>query len=147
MRDASKDDGFGLPDMEGSDAGVEVEGLDVGFDFLEDVGAEAGEANGAATSRPRASRKDGMTSEDVTEFRSRWADVQASFIDDPHRACEQADNLVDLVLTRLTERFAKERKELVLKWDRGHERTETEELRVAMKGYRALIDRLLTAEL
>lgn len=148
MRDTSQDDGFGLPDMEGSDAGVEVEGLDVGFDFLEDVEAGAtGEANGAAAAPLRAAEKDGMTSEDVTEFRSRWADVQASFIDDPHRACEQADNLVDLVLTRLTERFAKERKELVLKWDRGHERTETEELRVAMKGYRALIDRLLTAEL
>jgi len=147
MREASTDDGFGLPDMEGSDAGVEVEGLDVGFDFLEDVEAGAGEGNGAAGAAPRTSAKDGMTSEDVAEFRSRWADVQASFIDDPHRACEQADNLVDLVLTRLTERFAKERKQLVLKWDRGHERTETEELRVAMKGYRTLIDRLLTAEL
>lgn len=144
--DASKDDGFGLPDMDGSDTGVDVEGLDVGFDFLEDVEAGAGEVNGALTT-PRRTQRDGMTSDDVAEFRSRWADVQASFIDDPHRACEQADNLVDLVLTRLTERFAKERKELVLRWDRGHEPTETEELRVAMKGYRALIDRLLTAEL
>jgi hypothetical protein len=141
------DDGFGLPDIERSDASVEVEGLDVGFDFLEDVEAHAADANGVDPRPARSSEKDGMTSEDVTEFRSRWADVQASFIDDPHRACEQADNLIDLVLTRLTERFAKERKELVLKWDRGHERTETEELRVAMKGYRALIDRLLTAEL
>lgn len=146
MREASSDDGFGLPDMEGSDAGVEVEGLDVGFDFLEDVEADPGEGNGIQATKASSS-KDGMTSEDVAEFRARWADVQASFIDDPHRACEQADNLVDLVLTRLTERFAKERKQLVLKWDRGHERTETEELRVAMKGYRTLIDRLLTAEL
>lgn len=147
MREASNDDGFGLPDAKGSDSGVEVEGLDVGFDFLEDVEADAGEENGELVSTPTRPETDGMTSEDVAEFRSRWADIQASFIDDPHRACEQADNLVDLVLTRLTERFAKERKQLVLTWDHGHERIETEELRVAMKGYRTLIDRLLTAEL
>ena len=90
---------------------------------------------------------DAMSVDDVAEFRARWADIQASFIDDPSRACEQADNLVDIVLQRLTERFTRERDGLVRRWDRGHEQTDTEDLRVAMKGYRGLIDRLLTAEL
>jgi hypothetical protein len=161
MRDLSMDDGFGLPEIEGDlndmdtggvnvdDADVSdmaVEGLDVGFDFLQDVDPMA-DANGAQSEEPAADEPDGMTEADVAEFRSRWADIQASFIDDPHRACEQADNLVDLVLKRLTERFARERNDLVRTWDRGSEPTDTEDLRVAIKGYRGLVDRLLETEL
>ncbi|MFV1987559.1 MAG: hypothetical protein ACC682_09755 [Gemmatimonadota bacterium] len=164
MRDLSMDDGFGLPEIDGdvSDVDVQgvdvdvddvdvsdmaVEGLDVGFDFLENVDP-MNEGNGVPTDGPaRQDSSDGITEEDVTEFRARWADIQASFIDDPHRACEQADNLVDLVLKRLTERFARERNDLVRTWDRGSEPTDTEDLRVAIKGYRGLVDRLLTTEL
>ena len=161
MRDLSMDDGFGLPEIDGDlsevDAGgvdvgdadvsdMAVDGLDVGFDFLQDVDPMSDD-NGAAPESPQADAVDGMTQEDVAEFRSKWADIQASFIDDPHRACEQADNLVDLVLKRLTERFARERNELVRTWDRGSEPTNTEDLRVAIKGYRGLVDRLLETQL
>jgi hypothetical protein len=161
MRDLSMDDGFGLPEIDGDVndievAGVEVgdvdmssmavEGLDVGFDFLENVDP-MNDRNGVRPGEVSASDSEGMTEQDVTEFRARWADIQASFIDDPHRACEQADNLVDLVLKRLTERFARERNDLVRTWDRGSEPTDTEDLRVAIKGYRGLVDRLLTTEL
>ncbi|MDX1395862.1 MAG: hypothetical protein R3195_15875 [Gemmatimonadota bacterium] len=164
MRDLSMDDGFGLPEIEGEGnddaSGVDVDdvdvsdmavdGLDVGFDFLENV--DHGNASGAKEHAEPApttqfSPDDGISEEDVAEFRARWADIQASFIDDPHRACEQADNLVDLVLKRLTERYARERNDLVRTWDRGSEPIDTEDLRVAIKGYRSLIDRLLTAEL
>lgn len=162
MRDLSMDDGFGVPEIDGdlNDADtqgvnvdgvdvsdVAVDGLDVGFDFLENVdpmndgnGLQPDEAGSIDSS-------DGMTEEDVTEFRAKWADIQASFIDDPHRACEQADNLVDHVLKRLTERFARERNDLVRAWDRGSEPTDTEDLRIAIKGYRGLVDRLLETEL
>ena len=51
------------------------------------------------------------------------------------------------MLKRLTERFARERNDLVRTWDRGSEPTDTEDLRVAIKGYRGLVDRLLTTEL
>lgn len=156
MGDGTMDDGFELP-ANGSefDHGVGGEaadgGLDVDLQFLDDVESMDLEGMGGATATEPTSEPapatDGMTAEDVAEFRARWADLQASFIDDPHRACEQADNLVDRVLTRLMERFAKERDHLVRSWDRGAEATDTEELRMAMKGYRSLIDRLLEAEL
>jgi len=153
MRDVSMDDGFGLPEIDGGEAGtlddvgasVDVDGFDAGFDFLGEIEAERSGANGSPVRRGAAT--DGMSDDDIAEFRSRWADVQASFIDDPGRACEQADNLVDLVLKRLTERFARERDDLVRKWDHGNEPTDTEDLRVAMKGYRGLIDRLLTTRI
>lgn len=161
MRDLSMDDGFGLPEIDGDlpevDAGgvdvdgadvsdMAVDGLDVGFDFLQDVDAMSDDG-GARPEAESAADTDRMTEADVAEFRSKWADIQASFIDDPHRACEQADNLVDLVLKRLTERFARERNELVRTWDRGSEPTNTEDLRVAIKGYRGLVDRLLETEM
>ena len=153
-------DGRGSDDLGRTDGGRELDpgesggppsgGLDVDLGFLEDVESMDVEGMSEVSTReePKAGRsKDGMTPDDIAEFRARWADVQASFIDDPSRACEQADNLVDLVLTRLTERFARERDDLVRKWDVGHEPTDTEDLRLAMKGYRGLIDRLLTTEL
>lgn len=159
MRDASIDDGFSPEDqrdMEPSDnelSGVDVDvdsGIDVGFDFLEDMepGLETGMENVSAKAEAsRGGVNGGITQEDVTDFRARWADIQASFIDDPRRACEQADNLVDVVLKRITDYFARGRDDLVRQWDRGNDPTSTEDLRMAIMGYRRLIDRLLDAEL
>jgi hypothetical protein len=154
MRDVSMEDGFELPEVdengpvasdEQAASDMAVDGLDVGFDFLTGVDPTADEEVGAPA--PNGSGTEAINDQDVAEFRARWADIQASFIDDPHRACEQADNLVDLVLNRLTEGFTKERTDLVREWDRGNEPIETENLRQAIKGYRSLIDRLLTTEL
>ena len=155
MRDLSMEDGFGPTEVgEDGPAGeadeqavsdLASDGLDVGFDFLSGMDPVSERATDAAAANGSAS--EAFDDEDVAEFRARWADIQASFIDDPRRACEQADNLVDLVLTRLTEGFTKERNGLVRAWDRGSEPTDTEDLRLAIKGYRGLIDRLLTTEL
>lgn len=143
MADRARDEGFGF--AEEDDLSRES-GLDVDLDFLDDV-ESMNQGKEAVAEAVATAASEGMSSEDVAEFRARWADIQASFIDDPNRACEQADNLVDLVLKRLTERFTRERDDLVRRWDKGHEATDTEDLRVAMKGYRSLIDRVLTAEL
>ncbi len=162
MHDVSDDDAFYLRDpdevspLESEGSGVEIEldpEIDVGFDFLEDRdpgGAPESHADPATVPvepAPQTSVEEGISANDVAELRSRWANLQASFIDDPRRACEQADNLVDLVLKRITEHFARGRDDLVRQWDRGAEPTSTEDLRVAMKGYRNLIDRLLEARL
>jgi hypothetical protein len=162
----SSGDGFYLPEpgepkpFENEASGVDIEldpEIDVGFDFLEDrepgVSADDSEASLAdeevvqVEAGPAGTSEGGIRADEVVELRTRWADLQASFIDDPRRACEQADNLVDLVLKRITEHFARGRDDLVRQWDRGAEPTSTEDLRVAMKGYRALIDRLLEADI
>jgi len=77
------------------------------------------------------------------QFRGRWSDIQASFVDEPRRAVEQADGLVAEVMQRLATVFADERKKLEQQWDRGGE-TDTEELRLALRRYRAFFDRLLS---
>jgi hypothetical protein len=75
-------------------------------------------------------------------FRSRWDEVQTSFVDEPRAAVEQADSLVANVVKRIAEQFAAEREQLEMQWDRG-ENVNTEDLRQALKRYRAFFDRLL----
>ena len=79
---------------------------------------------------------------DLQSFRSRWSDVQTSFVDEPRTAVATADSLVANVIKRLAEQFAAEREELEKQWDRGED-VNTEDLRQAFKRYRAFFDRLL----
>jgi hypothetical protein len=54
-----------------------------------------------------------------------------------------ADELVASVMTRLAQVFAEERGKLEHEWDKG-ESVSTEDLRVALRRYRAFFDRLLS---
>lgn len=81
---------------------------------------------------------------DVGDLRGRWSNVQASFVDEPRRAVEEADKLVATVMQRLAEGFANERSKLEKQWD-GGENVSTEDLRVALQRYRSFFDRLLNA--
>jgi hypothetical protein len=77
------------------------------------------------------------------QLRSRWDAVQTGFVDEPRQAVEQADQLVAEAMKRLAEVFATERNSLEEQWSRGNE-VGTEELRVALRRYRAFFDRLLS---
>ncbi len=80
--------------------------------------------------------------DEFESLRSRWSDVQTSFVDEPRTAVELADNPVANVIKRIAEQFAAEREELEKQWDRGED-VNTEDLRQAFKRYRAFFDRLL----
>jgi hypothetical protein len=81
---------------------------------------------------------------DVAQYRSRWSDIQAAFVDEPRRAVEQADELVAELMQRLAQTFADERAALERQWDRDEE-VSTEDLRVGLQRYRSFFDRLLSA--
>jgi hypothetical protein len=80
---------------------------------------------------------------EADQFRTRWGDIQTSFVDEPRRSVEEADGLVAEVMQRLAQVFADERRSLEQQWDRG-EQTDTEELRQALQRYRSFFDRLLS---
>jgi hypothetical protein len=80
---------------------------------------------------------------ELRDFRTRWDQIQTSFVDEPRRAVEQADTLVANVVKRIAEQFAEERAKLEKQWDRG-DNVSTENLRQGFKRYRAFFDRLLT---
>lgn len=80
---------------------------------------------------------------ELQQFRVRWDQVQASFVDDPRRSVQEADNLVASVVKRIADQFAEQRGKLEGQWSRGDDAT-TEELRRSMRQYRAFFERLLS---
>jgi hypothetical protein len=84
-----------------------------------------------------------FTNDEAQTFHLRWKEVQASFVDQPRKAVEQADSLVAATMKRLAEVFAEERTNLEHQWDRG-DNVSTEDLRVALQRYRSFFQRLLS---
>ena len=80
---------------------------------------------------------------ETKDFRTRWADIQGTFVDEPRKAVEAADAHVANLMKRLAETFANERANLEHQWDRGDSVT-TEDLRLALQRYRSFFDRLLS---
>jgi hypothetical protein len=106
---------------------------------------EGEETAAAAKAAPAPAESTPLLPEDnLRDLRSRWSDIQASFVDAPRQAVEQADHLVAEVIKRLAEVFAQERSKLEQQWDRG-DSVDTEDLRVALQRYRSFFQRLLSA--
>ena len=106
------------------------------------AGGEAGDSVG---DRTEADESEPLIGEDATrDVRGRWEGIQASFVDEPRRAVEEADSLVAELMRQLADSFAHERERLEGQWDRGDE-VSTEDLRVALQRYRSFFDRLLSA--
>ena len=80
--------------------------------------------------------------EEAGELQDRWQEVQASFVDEPRQAVQQADELVAGAIKKLAQTFADERSQLEGQWDRG-DQVSTEDLRVALQKYRTFFGRLL----
>ncbi|MCU1238859.1 MAG: hypothetical protein JWP63_6826 [Candidatus Solibacter sp.] len=76
------------------------------------------------------------------DFRAKWDRIQAGFVDEPQRAVQQADELVEQAIRRLAESFAQERNRLEGQWACG-DRTDTEDLRIVLQTYRSFFQRLL----
>jgi hypothetical protein len=105
--------------------------------------ADANAGNGHLAADGQAAQHNPLFPQNELQgFRSRWDQVQTSFVDEPRAAVEQADSLVASVVKRIAEQFAAEREQLEKQWDRG-ENVNTEDLRQALKRYRAFFDRLL----
>jgi hypothetical protein len=81
-----------------------------------------------------------LGSVDATGFQGRWTQVQASFVDDPRQAVEQADSLVGELLEQVARAIGEERGKLG-EWRHGD--PSTEDLRLVLRGYRDFCRRLL----
>jgi hypothetical protein len=79
----------------------------------------------------------------AADLRAQWSAVQGRFVDDPPAAVKAADALVQEVVGLLTSQFAAERSRLDSQWGRD-EKVSTEDLRVALRRYRAFFERLLS---
>ncbi|MER7875825.1 hypothetical protein ABTY63_20025 [Streptomyces solisilvae] len=69
----------------------------------------------------------------------------SGFVDSPRGAVEEADTLLTEVVTRLTDLLAERRATLRAAWHENDAAvSETEELRLAMRGYRNVLERLIS---
>lgn len=82
-------------------------------------------------------------SDAAAKLRSRWNEIQATFVDEPRAAVERADNLVSETTKKLAEGFAVERTRLEDQWGRAGS-VSTEDLRLTLRRYRSFFNRLLS---
>lgn len=85
-----------------------------------------------------------LLAHDLTqEMRTRWEAIQIAFVDDPQVSVQRADELVALAIKKLAESFAEERASLEQEWSKGND-VSTEDMRQALRRYRAFFQRLLS---
>ena len=84
-----------------------------------------------------------LSHEQSDELSGRWHEIQASFVDRPQEAVQEADALVSDLMQRITSKLAAERQRLEKQWSEGED-VSTEDLRVTLTSYRAFFDKLLT---
>ncbi len=95
------------------------------------------------TERPTEEGSHLLPDDFIQDLRGRWDQVQTAFVDEPRNAVQEADQLVESAVNKLSETFSNERKNLETQWDRGDE-VSTEDLRLALQKYRAFFQRLLS---
>lgn len=99
--------------------------------------------NGTTQSTETDERTALFSPDETNSLRGQWDAIQVGFVDEPRQAVEKADALVAGAMKRLAEVFAAERERLEKQWDRG-DSVSTEELRIALRRYRAFFGRLLS---
>lgn len=106
-------------------------------------GAPASPAGAPAPSSAGAPEKllDPAESE---RFRERWREVQSAFVDDPGESVRKADDLASEAVDALGRAIAGHRRALS-DGTGGREHADTERLRLALRGYRDLLDRIFAA--
>ncbi|MFI6042643.1 hypothetical protein ACIA8C_13475 [Nocardia sp. NPDC051321] len=82
---------------------------------------------------------------DLDQLRTKWREVQGTFVDNPRDAVTQADQIVTDIIYQLTTAIA-ERKRVLEERTSGVQDADTEELRQALRGYRGFFHRLLSIE-
>jgi hypothetical protein len=79
--------------------------------------------------------------EAIAHYRSAWHEVKGEFVDDPVTALTRAHDLLTEAVNELTEALLAERDELDPL--RSTAAPDTESMRMAMRGYREFLDRIL----
>ncbi|GAB3970720.1 hypothetical protein GCM10029978_044600 [Actinoallomurus acanthiterrae] len=78
---------------------------------------------------------------DADRFDSRWHEVKAGFVDDPRDSVRQASSLCEEAVRALTAALDEQRRSLERRWN-GDD-ADTERLRVALRAYGDLLQRLV----
>ncbi|MFJ6663860.1 hypothetical protein [Streptomyces sp. NPDC091383] len=107
--------------------------------------ATAGDGAAGASSEAAAPL---LPHEETERWEERIRQLAAGFVDRPRAAVEEADRALEEIAARFGEAVTRRRRSLRMSWENGEEQsagneTDTEQLRLAMRDYRDLAERLL----
>jgi len=83
-----------------------------------------------------------LSQNESVHLRSRWNEIQGMFVDEPHTAVQQADELVSDVIEMVTRMLSNELINLKVEWKQGND-VSTEDLRQVMQHYRTFFNLLV----
>ncbi|MFI0449846.1 hypothetical protein [Actinomadura sp. 6N118] len=87
-----------------------------------------------------------MDAEDADRFHARWRDLQSAFVDDPQDAVRKADELTTEVVEAIKTSVGERKRSLDERWRTEKDApADTERHRLALRAYRDLLERLLSA--
>ncbi|WP_412080477.1 hypothetical protein [Streptomyces sp. SCL15-6] len=88
-----------------------------------------------------------MPHEECDRLGQRLQHAVAEFVDAPRASVEEADRVLEELAARFTDAVANRRRTLRTSWQAGEQTratsTDTEQLRLALRDYRELADRLM----
>jgi hypothetical protein len=79
--------------------------------------------------------------EEIEDFKRRWPEIKATFVDDPRDSVQLADQMLIQVTELIARRVGEERARLESEWN-GRNDVTTEDLRQSLHRYQVLFDRL-----
>ncbi|MFF0089027.1 hypothetical protein ACFYSF_03580 [Streptomyces canus] len=149
--------GFGADSVRGRDKssglgrGTE-RGRDAGSDTVGGVGTGVGGPSGVGgSSTPESHEARLLPHEETDKLSTRLQHAVAGFVDEPRSAVEEADHVLEEVAARFTDAVTQRRRTLRNSWqtgdggrdDKAAGAGDTEQLRLALRDYRELTERLL----
>ncbi|MEU1459157.1 hypothetical protein ABZ467_00445 [Streptomyces sp. NPDC005727] len=89
-----------------------------------------------------------LAHEEAEKWEAQLRQTLAGFVEEPRSAVEEADRTLEEIAARFGEAVTRRRRTLRMSWQKGEEdgpghQTDTEQLRLALRDYRELADRLL----
>ncbi|MEV4116412.1 hypothetical protein [Nonomuraea sp. NPDC049695] len=100
-------------------------------------------AAGEAPAHAAAPEEVVLFDQDPDQVQARWRELQTAFVDDPGEAVRRADGLVGEVVEALTSSLTSRTDSLRDRW-KDADSTDTEQLRLALREYRSVLESLLT---
>ena len=114
-------------------------------------GSATGTGIGTGTGTGAGSDTTLLSHDECDKLELRLRNAVSGFVDSPQQAVEEADHVVEEIAGRFTEALTRRRRTLRTSWQDGEAdkvtHSDTEQLRLALRDYRQLAERLLHSQL
>ncbi|GEC08974.1 hypothetical protein SSP24_66290 [Streptomyces spinoverrucosus] len=142
-----REDLIGREAVPGATGEAGVGGAEGASEAQETPGAPTATRAPADPSAPTSRMAPLLPREETDKFELRMQQAVSSFVDGPRAAIEEADHVMEEIANRFTDAVTQRRRTLRRSWEATDEATpatsDTEQLRLALRDYRELADRLL----